>query len=80
MGAWIASYQCSKNECETFYFGANMPIKELVAYCELSQPNLVIPSCTGEFIDSEARFHVIGYVKIVLPVCPILAWGNPFNG
>jgi DNA-binding transcriptional MerR regulator len=79
LGAWIAAYQCSMNGCQIFYLGANMPVKELGAFCTLTRPNLVILSCTGNFSEEEAKTLVSDYAEQVLPVCPIWAGGAAMN-
>jgi cobalamin-dependent methionine synthase I len=75
LGAWMASYLCSINDCQVYYLGADMPIKELGAFCTLTRPSLVILSCTGNFSEPQAKSLAEDYGRLVLSVCPIWAGG-----
>ena len=79
MGAWMAAYHCSISGCQVFYLGANMPVKELGAFCTLTRPSLVLLSCTGDFSEPEAKSLAEDYTKLVLPVCPIWAGGSALS-
>jgi DNA-binding transcriptional MerR regulator len=76
LGAWMAAYLCSINSCQVYYLGANMPVKELGAFCTLTRPSLVLLSCTGDFSEPEAKSITEDYIRLVLPVCPIWAGGT----
>ncbi len=75
LGAWMAAYLCSINGCQVYYLGANMPVKELGAFCTLTRPSLVLLSCTGDFSEPEAKSLADDYSRLVLPVCPVWAGG-----
>ncbi len=75
LGAWIAAYQCAMNGCQVFYLGANMPVKELGAFCSLTRPSLVVLSCTGNLTEQEAKSLVEDYSEMVLPISTIWAGG-----
>ena len=79
MGAWMAAYHCSINGCQVLYLGANMPIKELQAFCTLTRPSLVLLSCSGIFSESKAKSLAENYSRLVLPICPIWAGGAALN-
>lgn len=75
LAAWIGAYQCAMNGGQVFYLGANMPVKELGAFCTLTRPGLVLLSCTGILTEPEAKSLVDDYSQMVLPICPIWAGG-----
>lgn len=79
LGAWIAAYQCVMNGCQVIYLGADMPVKELGAFCTLTHPNLIILSCTGNFTEDQAKSLAMEYVQTVLPICPVWAGGAAIN-
>ncbi len=71
----MAAYRCSMNKYQVFYLGANMPVKELGAFCTLTRPNLVLLSGTGDLTEKEAKSLAEDYAKLVLPFCPVWAGG-----
>ncbi len=76
LAAWVGAYQSAMSGCQVFYLGANMPVKELGAFCTLTRPNLVLLSCTATLSEPEARSLVDDYAQMVLPICPIWAGGS----
>ncbi|QPJ65708.1 MAG: MerR family transcriptional regulator [Candidatus Nitrohelix vancouverensis] len=79
IGAWMAAYQCAINGCQVYYLGANMPVKELGAFCTLIHPNLVLLACTGITTEAEAKLLAEKYERLVLPVCPVWAGGRSMD-
>ncbi len=76
LGAWMAAYLCAMSACQVYYLGANMPVKELGAFCTLTRPSLVLLSCTGDLSEPETKSLAEDYRRLVLPVCPIWAGGS----
>jgi DNA-binding transcriptional MerR regulator len=79
LGSWMVAYLCAINACQVYYLGANMPVKELGAFCTLTRPSLVLLSCTGDYSEPEAKSLAEDYSRLVMTVCPIWAGGASMN-
>lgn len=79
MGAQTAAYLCALHGCNPHYLGAQLPVKELAAFCTLVQPNLVLLSASNRLSDDEARDLARQYKEEVLPHCPIWAGGQAMD-
>jgi len=55
IGAQAAAYLAAMRGCLVYYLGPNLPTKELLAFCERTNPDLVLLSLTEIRTDSAAR-------------------------
>ncbi|CCQ90109.1 putative Regulatory protein, MerR family, Cobalamin B12-binding [Nitrospina gracilis 3/211] len=76
MGAQTAAYLCALHGCHPHYLGAQLPVKELAAFCTLVHPNLVLLSASNQMSDDEAKALAREYQEQVLPNCPMWAGGQ----
>lgn len=64
IGAQAVAYLAASRGCQVFYLGPNLPIQDLVAFCERVQPDLVLLSLTTVGSDAAAR-QFIGDIGIL---------------
>ena len=76
VSAMTAAYLCAARGCRVHYLGANLPIPDLVKFCEQIQPSYVLLSLTNELSETAVTSLVQALDSQVRPIAPIGVGGR----
>ena len=71
IAAMTVAYLCSARGCRVHYLGGNLPIPELVKYCEEISPTLILLSLTDQRSPSQAKHLSQQLATRLLPLAQI---------
>lgn len=76
IGAQTVAYHCLKKGCRVSFLGANLPLEDLIDFCNNTNPDAVIISFSQPFGDSKGKRYLIDISTKVSNACPIFIGGQ----